>query len=208
MSNFSISNFISEVNIRGLARPNRFEVFILPPPGLGALTGSGRLVSLLCESASLPAMSISTKPYRIYGASYQRPVSSEFNGDGITLSFYIDNKMEVKSFFDAWMFKVVNPNSFNVSYQREYVSQIKIAQLDEKNNENYSIYLEDAFPRAVNMLDLNMGSTNQVHKLNVTFAYRRWFSESEFLNRLRFDPAGSGIDDRPTAAFNSNELNF
>ena len=188
MSNFSISNFISEVNSRGLARPSRFEVFILPPPGLGALTGSGRFVSLMCESASLPAMSISTKPFRIYGASYQRPVSSEFNGDGITLSFYIDNQMEVKSFFDAWMFKVVNPNSFNVSYQQEYVSQIKIAQLDEQNTESYSVYLEDAFPRAVNMLDLNMGATNQVHKLNVTFAYRRWFPESELLNRLNFNP--------------------
>jgi hypothetical protein len=188
MANFSISNFISEVNSRGLARPNRFEVFILPPSGLGAFVGSGRLVSLLCESASLPAMSVSTKPFRIYGASYQRPVSSEFNGDGITLSFYIDNKMEVKSFFDAWMFKVVNPNSFNVSYQPEYVSQIKIAQLDEQNNESYSVYLEDAFPRAVNMLDLNMGSTNQVHKLNVTFAYRRWFPESELLNRINFNP--------------------
>ena len=116
--------------------------------------------------------------------------------------------MSIKRFFDDWMESIVIRDSFNVSYQREYVSQIKIAQLDEKNNENYSIYLEDAFPRAVNMLDLNMGSTNQVHKLNVTFAYRRWFSESEFLNRLRFDPAGSGIDDRPTAAFNSNELNF
>ena len=188
MSNFSISNFISEVNSRGLARPSRFEVFILPPPGLGALTGSGRFVSLMCESASLPAMSVSTKPFRIYGASYQRPVSSEFNGDGITLSFYIDNQMEVKSFFDAWMFKVVNPNSFNVSYQQEYVSQIKIAQLDEQNTESYSVYLEDAFPRAVNMLDLNMGATNQVHKLNVTFAYRRWFPESELLNRLNFNP--------------------
>jgi hypothetical protein len=188
MSNFSISNFISEVNSRGLARPSRFEVFILPPPGLGVLTGSGRFVSLMCESASLPAMSISTKPFRIYGASYQRPVSSEFNGDGITLSFYIDNQMEVKSFFDAWMFKVVNPNSFNVSYQQEYVSQIKIAQLDEQNTESYSVYLEDAFPRAVNMLDLNMGATNQVHKLNVTFAYRRWFPESELLNRLNFNP--------------------
>ena len=31
MSNFSISNFISEVNTRGLAKPSRFEVFILPP---------------------------------------------------------------------------------------------------------------------------------------------------------------------------------
>jgi len=38
------------------------------------------------------------------------------------------------------------------------------------------------------MLDLNMGATNQVHKLNVTFAYRRWFPESEFLNRLNFNP--------------------
>ena len=196
MSNFSISNFISEVNNRGLARPTRFEVFILPPPELGSLTSSGRFVSLMCESASLPAMTVSTKPFRIYGASYQRPISSDFNGDGITLSFYIDNQMEVKSFFDAWMFKVVNPNSFNVSYQKEYVSQIKIAQLDEKNNESYSIYLEDAFPRAINMLDLNMGLTNQVHKLNVTFAYRRWFPESEFLNRLNFNPNLSDFTSR------------
>ena len=188
MSNFNISNFISEVNTRGLARPSRFEVFILPPPGLGSLTGSGRFVSLMCESASLPAMTVSTKPFRIYGANYQRPVSSDFNGDGITLSFYIDNQMEVKSFFDAWMFKIVNPNSFNVSYQKEYVSQIKISQLDEQNNETYSVYLEDAFPRAVNMLDLNMGLINQVHKLNITFAYRRWFPESDFLNRLNFNP--------------------
>jgi len=200
MSNFSISNFISEVNNRGLARPTRFEVFILPPPGLGSLTGSGRFVSLMCESASLPAMSVSTKPFRIYGASYQRPVSSDFNGDGITMSFYIDNQMEVKSFFDAWMFKVVNPNSFNVSYQKEYVSQIKITQLDEKNNEQYSVYLEDAFPRAMNLLDLNAAATNQVHKLNVTFAYRRWFPESEFLNRLNFNPNLSDLQQTRSAA--------
>jgi len=188
MSNFSISNFISEVNTRGLARPSRFEVFILPPPGLGSLTTSSKFISLMCESASLPAMTVSTKPYRIYGASYQRPISSDFNGDGITLSFYVDNLMEVKSFFDAWMFKVVNPNSFNVSYQKDYISQIKISQLNEKNAETYSVYLEDAFPRAINLLDLNMGATNQVHKLNITFAYRRWFPESEFLNRLNFNP--------------------
>lgn len=188
MSNFSISNFISEVNTRGLARPSRFEVFILPPPGLGSLTTSSKFISLMCESASLPAMTVSTKPYRIYGASYQRPISSDFNGDGITLSFYVDNLMEVKSFFDAWMFKVVNPNSFNVSYQKDYISQIKISQLNEKNAESYSVYLEDAFPRAINLLDLNMGATNQVHKLNITFAYRRWFPQSEFLNRLNFNP--------------------
>jgi hypothetical protein len=189
MSNFNIRNFQSEIKNKGLARPSRFEIFILPPPSLSQFATSGRFVSLMCEGASLPAMGISTKQFRVYGAPYQRPVSSDFGGDGINLSFYVDKDMEIKSFFDAWMFKVVNPNSFNVSYQADYVSQIKIMQLDEKENEKYSVYLEDAFPRAINLMDLSMTSTNQTHKLNVTFSYRRWFPESDYLNRISFDPA-------------------
>jgi len=205
MSNFNIQNFKSEITNRGLARPSKFEVFILPPVSLGQFATSGRFISLMCEGASLPAMGISTKQFRVYGAPYQRPVSSDFGGDGINLSFYVDKDMETKSFFDAWMFNVVNPNSFNVSYQADYVSQIKITQLDEKDKETYSVYLEDAFPRAMNLMDLSMNSTNQTHKLNVTFSYRRWFPENEYLNRISFDP---GKDDRPTSAFKINELNY
>jgi hypothetical protein len=159
-----------------MSKTNRFEVQIVPPPALSSKLDNARLVSLFCDISSLPGMSITTKGQRIYGAAYQRPISSEFGGESISMTFYVDNKFDVKYFFDSWMFSIVNPNSFNVMYQQEYVTPIKITQLNENDEDQYSIFLEDAFPRSMNMMDLNMSSTNQVHKLTVNFSYRRWFS--------------------------------
>lgn len=176
MSTFNIENFKSQINVSGLSKTNRFEVQIVPPQALVNKLDNARLVSLFCEITSLPGMSITTKGQRIYGAAYQRPVSSEFGGESISMTFYVDNKFDVKYFFDSWMFSIVNPNSFNVMYQQEYVTPIKITQLNENDEDQYSIFLEDAFPRSMNMMDMNMSSTNQVHKLTVNFSYRRWFS--------------------------------
>jgi hypothetical protein len=152
-------------------------------------------------------MSIITKPLRLYGPAYQRPVSSEFNGEAINMTFYLDREMNVKAFFDAWMFKTVNPNSFNVNYAVDYVSQIKITQLDERDTEKYSIYLEDAFPRAMSLVDLNAGAVNQANKLNMTFAYRRWFSDHPAYNginaKTNFDPK---LKDPAISPINQNRV--
>lgn len=177
MSTFSLDNFISEVTKLGVSKSNRFEVQITVPQALQGFTQDGRLVSLYCDISNLPGMSVSTKGLRLYGPAYQRPVSSEFNGEAINMTFYLDRDMKVKALFDAWMFKIVNPNSFNVSYAKDYISEIKISQLDEQDKETYSVYLEDAFPRAMSLVDLSASAVNQAGKLNMTFAYRRWFSE-------------------------------
>ena len=192
MANFKIDNFITEINRSGISKSNRFEVQILPPTSLQGFTNESRLVSLYCDITNLPGMSISTKALKFYGPTYQRPVSSEFNGEAINMTFYLDRDMNVKAFFDAWMFKTVNPNSFNVGYAKDYVSQIKITQLDETNTEKYSVYLEDAFPRAMSLVDLSSGNINQANKLNMTFAYRRWFSDHPSYKgvnaKTNFDP--------------------
>jgi hypothetical protein len=177
MANFNLNSFITQVNKTGVSKSNRFEIQITPPQTLQGFTSDGKLVSLYCDITNLPGMSISTKGLKLYGPAYQRPISSEFNGEAINMTFYLDRDMKVKAFFDAWMFKTVNPNSFNVGYAKDYVSEIKISQLDENDKETYSVYLEDAFPRAMSMVDLSAGSVNQAGKLNMTFAYRRWFSD-------------------------------
>jgi hypothetical protein len=184
MATFSLREFTTKIRQEGLAAPNRFEVKILPPSSLANFTNQSRTISLFCEISNLPGMSITTKGHRIYGSAYQRPVSAEFNGESISMTFYVDRNMNTKAFFDAWMFKIVNPNSFNVAYQSDYVSQIEITQLDRADNTTYNISLEDAFPRAINMMDLNMGSTNQAHQLTVTFAYRRWFPTHGLIESL------------------------
>jgi hypothetical protein len=176
MSNFNLNNFMTEVRRSSISRSDRFEVQIIPPASLQGFAKDSKLVSLYCDISNLPGMSVITKGLRLYGPAYQRPVSSEFNGEAINMTFYLDRDMNVKAFFDAWMFKTVNPNSFNVSYAQEYISEIKICQLNENDEETYAIYLEDAFPRAMSLVDLSAGAVNQAGRLNMTFAYRRWYS--------------------------------
>ena len=67
-----------------------------------------RRVSLLCESANFPPLNINTKAQRIYGPAYQRPVGSDYGGDGISLTFHVDRQMLVKRLFDAWMETIVS----------------------------------------------------------------------------------------------------
>lgn len=179
---FRLSEFQAEVfSGAGLARTNRFEVFILPPPVLGfsygaGLGSTGRFISLYVESASFPMLSINTKQFKIFGPAYQRPMHAEFGGEGIPITFHVDRNMNIKRFFDDWMSLVVNIDSglFSVNYQDLYASKVLIKQIDEQNNLTYEIELLEAFPRNINLMELNNASSNQTHRLTVLFAYRYW----------------------------------
>lgn len=170
---FSLDNFRTNVLTKSLARTNRFEVFIFAPPGLSGGFDT-RDISLLVETASLPTLNIAVKPFKIFGPSYQRPISVEYGGEGIPITFHVDRDMKTKKFFDEWLFKVVAKETYFVNYQNDYLSTVEIYQLDEQDNITYAIRLVDAFPRNVNLMELNNSSSNQTHRLNVLFAYRYW----------------------------------
>ena len=174
-ANFDLSKFIGTVRTDSLARVNRFEVFIYAPTTLTNknIANSGA-VSLYCEMASLPPVNISTKSFKIFGPTYQRPFGAEYGGEGISLTFHVDRDMQVKKFFDEWTAKVVDPDTGLVGYQEDYISTIRLRQLDEQDNVTYEIELLEAFPRSVNLLELNNSAQNQTHRLNVLFAYRYW----------------------------------
>ena len=174
-SNFNLSQFIGAVREDSFARVNRFEVFINAPSTLTNknIANSGA-VSLYCEMASLPPVNISTKSFKIFGPTYQRPFSAEYGGEGISLTFHVDRDMQVKKFFDNWTARVVDPDSGFVGFQEDYISTIRLRQLNEQDEVTYELELEEAFPRSVNLLELNNSAQNQTHRLNVLFAYRYW----------------------------------
>jgi hypothetical protein len=172
-ANFNLSQFISQSRRDSFARVNRFEVFILPPLALSR-NRDAISVSLYCEMASLPPVNISTKSFKIFGPTYQRPFGAEYGGEGISLTFHVDRDMKVKKFFDEWTAKVVDPDTGLVGYQEEYTTTIRLRQLDEQDTVTYGIELTEAFPRSVNLLELNNSAQNQTHRLNVLFAYRYW----------------------------------
>jgi len=177
MADFSLNDFKAQVLGKGLARPNRFEVNIGVPLGLNSQYKThGKIVNLLCEETNFPPLIISTKAYKIFGPSFQRPVSAEYGGEGISMTFHVDRNMFVKRFFEEWAYAVVAKNTFLINYQEDYATIIEINQLDEQNNKVYSCYLNEAFPRSINVMPLNHNTQNQTHRLNVMFAYRYWTS--------------------------------
>lgn len=179
MAYFSLSNFISTVAQTGLARTNRFEMIITPPAALAAASSTAEQVSLMCEITNLPPLTVQVRPHAIYGPPYQRPVGLDYGGDAIAATFLLDSNMNVKRFFDEWILSIVDRYSYNVSFPREYASYIYINQLNERDDETYSLYLEDAFPRSINVIDLNHAAQNQVQRMTVVFAYRRWYPASD-----------------------------
>ena len=187
MANFSLRNFQSEVLRRGLSKPNRFEILMTVPTALtDAFTiEEGKLVSLFCESTNLPPQFIGVRQQRIYGPAYQRPYSVEYGGEGITMTFILDQQMDVKAFFDSWVSKIVDPFQYFVYYPTTYIAKtVEIHQLNDRNGYEYSIFLEDVFPRSVSLVELNNTSQNQFNRLNVTFAYRRWAPAHRLSSRM------------------------
>jgi hypothetical protein len=197
-SQFQLSNFQAEVLGKGLARPNRFEV-IIPRPSIinrraqqigfnGAIVGGERIgtarippqrISILCEQSAFPLFNINVKPYRIYGTPYQRPVTSDYGGDGLPMTFHVDREMTVKRFFEDWARFIIDRESFNVAFQDQYAVDIEVYQLDEFNRRTYGVKMIDAFPRSLNQMELNMNAQNQTHRLIVLFSYRKWIYVGE-----------------------------
>jgi hypothetical protein len=101
-------------------------------------------------------------------------VGVQHGGDNLSMQFFVDREMKVKKFFDAWMDGIINRTTFNTYYQANYLSNILISQLDEQNTITYQIKIFEAFPKTVNIINLDGGLSNQAMRLNMTFNFRRW----------------------------------
>jgi hypothetical protein len=170
----SIADFKASFNT-DLARPNKFDVFVPIPLGLIPYHNIGRNLSFRCESAELPGRSISTTSMKIYGVEEKFPYQTAYND--ISLTFIVGDDMKEKVFFDAWL-NWINPTiNYNLKYKADYAVSLTVNQYDVKNELSYSVTMLDAFPIAVNQLDLDWSSDGH-HKLTVTFAYTSWRNNS------------------------------
>jgi len=199
-STFNLGDFVSEVATRGMAKPNRYEVIITPPPCVlnfntnqslsaqntsGAYTTQKNLgprvparVSVFCEQAQLPPSRIITSQQRIFGPPSFHPQAADYGGDNFSLTFGLDKWYTIKEFFDTWIDGIVSRETNTAYYQSNYLTTMTVSQLDEEDRRHYTAAFEDVFPIAVNPIQLGADMNNQVSKLVVTFCYRRWRSVS------------------------------
>jgi len=176
----SLKDFLSSFKTE-LARPNRFNVGIFLPasirvPNSISNADMSRLLSLRCEQTELPGRTMMTHDQKIYGPTEKFAYQSAYND--IEMTFIVSGNMAERKIFDQWI-DYINPigspdkPSFNMQYKENYVSTIWVKQYDVADNFTYGVQLFDAFPIAVNQLDLDWTNDGH-HKLTVVFAYSYW----------------------------------
>lgn len=184
----SINEFKSSFST-DLARPSRFDVQVPIPLGLIPYIGSSRRLSFRCENTELPGRSIATTTMKIYGPEEKYPYQTTFND--INLTFIVGDDMREKLFFDAWL-EWINPSlTYNFKYKSDYAIPLRINQYNLKNEISYSVDLIDAYPVAINSLDLDWSSDGH-HKLSVTFAFTSWKNNSVEALGMQLLEAGLG----------------
>jgi hypothetical protein len=186
----SINDFKASFQ-KDLARPNKFDVNIPVPLTLIPYVKNAKNLVYRCENANLPGRTMMTLDQKIGSNPVEKyPYISTYND--LDLTFMVDDDMNQKVFFDAWL-NFINPTyNYNFRYKGDYSTAITINQYDVTNQISYSINLWDAYPVSMNQMDLDW-SSDGYHKLNVTFAYTYWTNNSLQAYGMQLVDAGLGF---------------
>jgi hypothetical protein len=194
-ASFKVNDFLSTA-YAGLSRPNRFEINMGTPPCIKEHNSDShrRMVNIMCKTAYLPQTRVITSRNQYFSSPIYRPVGVDYGGDNLSLVFYVDSDMIVKTYFDEWVDGIVDRLTGITRYPEFYQTNLEIHQLkpgkvleqttnvngsrvrteNSKDDVVYTAKFEDVFPVSVNPLTLDQGNNNVVHELSVTFNYRRW----------------------------------
>jgi hypothetical protein len=170
---------------KGLSKPNQFLVE-LPFDNDGA-------GNILCTRATLPFKQILTHERRI--SMEVEKIAYGYAVDDISFSFLSTNTYGVKKYFDAWRSLIVNEDTLEVGYKKDYALPIKIHQLkrtERKLSKNiglgpisfdvglelgrdkiYSVELIEAFPTTYQAIELS-NELDGVTEFTVQISYTNW----------------------------------
>ena len=168
----SLKEFVAAVKSEGLMRNNRFSVFFNIPASVTSIKDL-RKVMLYCDSVSLPSVSLETTQARTFGEFREMPYNRLF--DNITLSFYVDNSMQVKLLFDSWINAVQDPVTRNFNYYNNYVTDMTIDVFDVADKSRYQVTLYQAYPKTISAVQMDYANKD-VMKLQVSMNYKYWIS--------------------------------
>lgn len=179
----------------GLAKGNRFSVFLCPPQqsllnldlqtiganllsgtfSLGGLVNDPRDIGVLCDEVSFPGRQITTLEYQTW--NFAKKVPNGFITENVDMTFHLTNDYYMKKMFDRWIALVMNFDSNQMRYKSKYVSDITIQQLNEQNTAIYGMKLHNAFPVTVQSIPLANSATDATQKLVVQFAFDKFEPE-------------------------------
>jgi len=142
----------------------------------------GRQINIHCNSISMPPVTLDSQSIQ-RGSEPPRDQVQGHNYEGeINATFYADKYMRERHFFEAWQKMAVDPVSHKVGYYDNYIGKMQIYQLgaeqaeDSRDRPTYAIEATEVYPKTISAIEYNYGTTNEIVKISVGFAYKQWYN--------------------------------
>ena len=198
----SIDTLKSTINRRGgVARPNRFGVYITHPSkninsllnfnpanllsnlisgqgvNIGDFIQDPRDMFLLCRNVTMPGKRISTTEATHNHHLSKKPYSAVT--DEVTMSFMLTNDYYIKKYFDMWQEMIIDTSRehYKTFYKSEYTTDVIIQQLSASNDvvPGYTIKLQNAYPIQVGAVELSSEGEGLL-EISITWEYDNYKS--------------------------------
>ena len=192
---FNISTFRAEVTgVDGVLPTHSFLVRFSPMDWVKPFPSADRnsideMLTMRCDNVILPSINLlQEQNIRRYGFGPVENVAYGVNVGDFSLQFIVDRNAWVVDFFEAWLNKIVNRDSYGganmnadvgggrtpyeVAYKDSYAcSSVNVFIYDRAQNTvmEYNIY--DVFPTGIQSMNMSWSEENAMMKLNVTFSF-------------------------------------
>ena len=164
--------FSSYMNIYGEPlQTHRFTVMVHKILQGSPLSNTHRndICLFACRNASFPGKTLSTYQWTTHGAEKDYPYISTY--ENIDLSFLCSSRMALeRHWFDHWMNNIINTETMEVGYKKDYVSDIDIAMLSPTHEKAMEITIKNAYPVDISAIELSH-EEGQAIEFTVSFAY-------------------------------------
>lgn len=195
MSGFNISNFKSNGLVFGGARPTLFSVRLTKPLAFTLDNTSMSKFEFTCRGSQLPPATVGTIEIPYFGRNIKLAGDRTFPDWNVTVMN--DEDFLVRSMFESWS-NALNSLESNVraaGTSEQYKADLIVSQYGKEGDTIRQYRIIGAFPSAIDPIDLNWDSQNQIEQFGVTFSYDYWLPEgtetaNPYLGAAQASPAG------------------
>ena len=191
-STFNIGRFRSEVSGADSVLPTHsFLVVFAPMTWTRSKFSAQNLDSLLtmrCDNVVLPSVNLlQEQNIRRYGFGPVENVAYGVNVGDFTLQFIVDKEALVVEYFEEWLNRIVNRDSFGganmnndtngrkpyeIAYKDTYsCPNVNVFVYDRSQNQVMTYNIYDVFPTGIQSMNMSWSEENTLMKLNITFSF-------------------------------------
>ena len=196
-----ITSFMGALDV-DFARPNLFQVDISLPGNAGSAIGMGsagtalggisssdvsKLASFTVKAAQLPASTVGVIEVPFRGRMLK--IAGDRTFEPWTITIQNDTTHTLRQVFLQWMdaIQVHEENATRIRYGEtsatstnylNYMSDMRVTQLDRRGNAIVSYRFKDCWPSNVAAIDLDYGSNDAIEEFTVELQTQYWTVET------------------------------